>query len=217
MKNTLAENMLRFGVKNLSESDVKKIEESLLTEGEIDLMSMPEVKDATAHFKKSWINRILKPNYVLGQYYLKTTKAANFERDYRYMGITIGFKSANYRGVIVPIPDTTMGGVWSFEGEVAAFENGKSFTFSKLTWDTYPIQIDPRISAKGAADGINEVFNQIPLRDLQTMYNASKGKPSFDKQIATFKNAAMTKSSTISFAQQVAPLLSGTAKAFYGV
>ena len=34
MKNTLAENMLRFGVKNLSKSDVKKINESsLLTEG----------------------------------------------------------------------------------------------------------------------------------------------------------------------------------------
>jgi hypothetical protein len=34
MKNTLAENMLRFGVKNLSNSDVKKINESsLLTEG----------------------------------------------------------------------------------------------------------------------------------------------------------------------------------------
>ncbi len=32
MKNTLAENMLRFGVKNLSKSDVKKINESLLTE-----------------------------------------------------------------------------------------------------------------------------------------------------------------------------------------
>ena len=32
MKNTLAENMLRFGVKNLSESDVKKIEESTLNE-----------------------------------------------------------------------------------------------------------------------------------------------------------------------------------------
>jgi hypothetical protein len=32
MKNTLAENMLRFGVKNLSELDVKKINESLLTE-----------------------------------------------------------------------------------------------------------------------------------------------------------------------------------------
>jgi hypothetical protein len=36
MKNTLAENMLRFGVKNLSESDVKKIEESLLTEAFTD-------------------------------------------------------------------------------------------------------------------------------------------------------------------------------------
>jgi hypothetical protein len=34
MKNILAENMLRFGVKNLSKSDVKKINESsLLTEG----------------------------------------------------------------------------------------------------------------------------------------------------------------------------------------
>ena len=32
MKNILAENMLRFGVKNLSESNVKKIEESLLKE-----------------------------------------------------------------------------------------------------------------------------------------------------------------------------------------
>jgi hypothetical protein len=32
MKNTLAENMLRFGVKNLSESDVKKISEASLTE-----------------------------------------------------------------------------------------------------------------------------------------------------------------------------------------
>ena len=32
MKNTLAENMLRFGVKNLQESDIKKIEESTLDE-----------------------------------------------------------------------------------------------------------------------------------------------------------------------------------------
>lgn len=32
MKNTLAENMMRFGVKNLSESDIKKIEETVLTE-----------------------------------------------------------------------------------------------------------------------------------------------------------------------------------------
>jgi hypothetical protein len=32
MKNKLAENMLRFGVKNLQESDIKKIEEVVLTE-----------------------------------------------------------------------------------------------------------------------------------------------------------------------------------------
>ena len=32
MKNTLAENMLRFGVKNLKESDIKKIKKSILSE-----------------------------------------------------------------------------------------------------------------------------------------------------------------------------------------
>jgi len=32
MKHTLAENMIRFGVKNLKESDIKKIEESVLNE-----------------------------------------------------------------------------------------------------------------------------------------------------------------------------------------
>jgi hypothetical protein len=217
MKNILAENMLRFGVKNLQESDIKRIEESLLTEAEIDLKSMPEVKAAAAYFKKAWTSRISKPNYVLGQYYLKSTQAANFERDYRYMGIVVGFKSANFRGVILPVPDLTMGGSWTFEGEVASFENGIPFTFSRLTWDTAPLQIDPKISEQGAAAGINEMFNQIPLRDLQTMYNVSKSKPNFDKQIATFKNAAVANSTAIPFAKRLAPLLSGSAKAFYGV
>jgi hypothetical protein len=36
MKNILAENMLRFGVKNLSELDIKNIEESVLTEAFTD-------------------------------------------------------------------------------------------------------------------------------------------------------------------------------------
>lgn len=36
MKNTLAENMLRFGVKNLSESDITKIEESIINEAFTD-------------------------------------------------------------------------------------------------------------------------------------------------------------------------------------
>jgi hypothetical protein len=36
MKNKLAENMLRFGVKNLQESDIKKIEEAVLNEVNIN-------------------------------------------------------------------------------------------------------------------------------------------------------------------------------------
>jgi hypothetical protein len=39
MKNKLAENMLRFGVKNLKADDVKKIEESVLTEAFKDEMT----------------------------------------------------------------------------------------------------------------------------------------------------------------------------------
>jgi hypothetical protein len=218
MKNILAENMLRFGVKNLKESDVKRIEESLLTEAEIDLKSMPEVKAAAAYFKKAWISRIPKPNYVLGEYYLQSTQAAaNFERDYRYAGRVVGFKSANFGGVIIPIPDLTGVGRWVFEGEVAAFENGRPFTFSTLYWNTAPVQVEAAISDKDAAAAINEMFNKIPLRDLQTMYNVSKLKPIFDKQIATFKNAAVAKSTAIRFAKRLAPLLSGSAKAFYGV
>jgi len=47
MKNILAENMLRFGVKNLSESDVKNIEESVLTEAFTDSNGIvwPHFKD----------------------------------------------------------------------------------------------------------------------------------------------------------------------------
>jgi hypothetical protein len=48
MKNILAENMLRFGVKNLSESDITKIEKSVLTEAftDSDGYTYPNIKDA---------------------------------------------------------------------------------------------------------------------------------------------------------------------------
>jgi hypothetical protein len=50
MKNKLAENMLRFGVKNLKEEDVKKIEESVLTEAFTDPTGIvwPWFKDQTS-------------------------------------------------------------------------------------------------------------------------------------------------------------------------
>lgn len=50
MKNILAENMLRFGVKNLSESDITKIEETILTEAFTDQYGIvwPWFKDQTS-------------------------------------------------------------------------------------------------------------------------------------------------------------------------
>jgi hypothetical protein len=211
MKNTLAENMLRFGVKNLSESDIKKIEESLLTEGEIDLKTMPQVAAATKFFKDAWIKNVPKPNYVLGEYYLKSYDARK-PGDYRYAGKVIGFKFANYNGVIIPVPDTTIGGYWAFEGDVTT---GDKFQFSTLNWDTRRLEIDPRIKPAAAAASINDFFSEIPLRDLQTMYNAAKLKSKFDTNIAYFKSAASPTQDAMAI--QIKPLLKGNAKAFFGV
>lgn len=52
MKNTLAENLLRFGVKNLSKSDVKKIEEQTLDEA-------PSA-DGMWNIEEKWINLFVK-------------------------------------------------------------------------------------------------------------------------------------------------------------
>jgi hypothetical protein len=49
MKNILAENLLRFGVKNLKDHDVQKIQESLLTEQ--DMANNPDFAAASKAFK----------------------------------------------------------------------------------------------------------------------------------------------------------------------
>lgn len=51
MKNILAENMMRFGVKNLSESDVKRIEESLLSEQTEPIQPYAQINPNSWKFK----------------------------------------------------------------------------------------------------------------------------------------------------------------------
>ena len=70
MKNILAENMLRFGVKNLNESDVEKLHQTSLTEDDVASK-----------------NQIAAPNYwidkmeVLGGGSTKQYNFTNFEKD----------------------------------------------------------------------------------------------------------------------------------------
>jgi len=69
MKNTLAENMLRFGVKNLKADDVKKIEEAVLTEAVInkDLYADPKWKKAIDAVAAKQPEGSMTP-YNVGQY-----------------------------------------------------------------------------------------------------------------------------------------------------
>jgi hypothetical protein len=64
MKNTLAENMLRFGVKNLSESDVKRIQESLTEAPAQGYQPFAELGTPTLTFKSEaiWQSLISKPD-----------------------------------------------------------------------------------------------------------------------------------------------------------
>jgi hypothetical protein len=55
------------------------------------------------------------------------------------------------------------------------------------------------------ANKINAAFNQIPLKDIQAMYAATKNK--YNAQIVAFKASKAP----------VLALLTGNAKAFYGV
>ncbi len=195
--------MMRFGTKNLSESNIRNINKSLLTEGEVDLMKLPQVAAATKFFKAAWDKRVQKPSYILGQYYLKSDRETNFETAYRYMGSVVGFKLARFGTLVLPVPDLYMGGRWQFEGTGA---NGP-IGFSQLMWDTSAITIEPNIKPADAAAWINEVFNQMPLKDIQALYNASPGKPKYDTYIAQLKTATTP----------IKPLLTGNAKAFFGV
>lgn len=225
MKNILAENLLRFGVKNLSDTNQKNLivtsimetinqhglqleihkaltESSMLTEAEIDLLTTPGIDKANKYFQTAYKNRVPNPAYVLGQYYLKSDSPVNYADDMSISGPVYGFVLYTYGTTSLPIISNGASG------------EGGRFTFltrdnkiTSINWDTTKLGMDPRATAKNIADDINIRFNAIPLKDLQTMYNAHPKKANFDQFIATFK------ASTAPFKA----LLTGNAKAFFGV
>ena len=202
MKNTLAENMLRFGVKNLSESDVKKINESaLLTEAVIDLTKDPAAPAASKFFAASWAKNVPQPNYQMGQYYLKTT-APKTEESQIYRGKVLAFKSSTYGTVnlpTLPMVDSGFGGDYDWDSV--------SKRFLSLTYAiNEPTAMAP-LKANQYGDDINIRFNQIPLANLQAMYAASPKKATYDTFIAAFKTSK----------SPIIPFLKGNAKAFFGV
>ena len=205
MKNILAENMIRFGVKNLQESDIKRIEESLLTEAAVDLSKDPRLTKTFQAINAQIEKGIKMPRALMGQYLIMFDKPQNFDPAVQVSGKVLAFQAMPYPGVgnLPSLPDYTSG----FGGN-----------FSWRLTDPVPYRIendltipsfDKSIQPAAIANTINQTMAPIDIKTLQAMYAAHPNKAKYDAAIAAFK--ANPNSS------QVLAALTGNAKAFYAV
>lgn len=91
MKNTLAENMIRFGVKNLQKSDIKKIEEAVLNEQISNLEAAfqdPRIKQTSEPSQQNqiiWQNLIsYYSSGIIGKQAVGWAKTAQFGAQYNF-------------------------------------------------------------------------------------------------------------------------------------
>lgn len=195
MKNTLAENMLRFGTKNLSESFKQR-----LTEAVVDLMKDPAAPGTLKALQSQYAKGNMAPAAVMGAYYLIARKDLSNATILR--GKVGGLNGKGIGGVgTIPVPASTL------NGEGGEFELGptQGGLWTKLTYDN--AQLSMPADAKGIANELNKVCNEYPIAVLQSMLNAHPKKVAYQQAIAAFKASASA----------IKPLLTGNAKAFYGV
>ena len=215
MKNTLSENMMRFGTKNLSELAqkeliVKSIMETInqhglhgavkqrLTEGAIDLTNNPAAPVAAKVLQSQYAKGIVAPTAVMGQYYLKTRK--DLSSGVLLRGEVGGINGFVAGGILLPIPSALS------IGEGGSFDLSLNpVKFDKLTSPNPPMAL-PKTEA-GIADSLNKAFNEYPLASLQAMFAAHPKKAAFQTAMATFKAST----------SELKSLLTGNAKAFFGV
>ena len=175
-----------------------------LMEDRVELMGMPQVKAAAKFFKDAYDKEVPTPSYILGQYLLKTNPGTDFNKGSNYEGNVLGFGLARFGTMSIPIlPLAEEGGYFVFDSS-----SNPSYPprFKDLWWDNEPFAYMPKDSA-GMATRINNAFNRLQLKDIQTIYNATKGKENYDAAIAQFKASN----------SPLKALLTGNAKAFYGV
>jgi len=196
MKNTLAENMLRFGVKNLKADDVKKIEQAVLTEAVInkDLYADPKWKKAIDAVAAKQPEGSMTP-YNVGQYIFVPTDPSG-------KGIITTF-TTGYYGLpfLNPLND--------------AYGRYKDLEYASIDVVQAAADINTKAPAINIyAKQLNDSFNKLPLAILQAAYANNPSKATYDKMIATFKNTvAQTQPGTRSAQQTLAASLTGNAKA----
>ena len=208
MKNNLAENMLRFGVKNLSQSDIEKINETVLTEVDrvIDLSTDPRIPKVFASLKAQSKKGIKFPSAIMGQYLIKINNSYDYVNDppQTVDGVVLAFQAAPFPkvGNLPCLPDypRNFGGRFTW-----AYLSNNVPSAGNITYD--PTTQFGESSPAAVASIVNEIMNSIELVTLQTIYNANPNKVKYDAAITAFK-ASPTGKLTME-------MLTGTAKAFY--
>lgn len=195
MKNTLAENMLRFGVKNLHELDVKKIQESLLTEA-TDLM--PKLgKEFTANMIATLKKHPGKVRFYFGNglYYVEgrqdlsnewTDDPNDIDLQVPFNGGFTTLTTVNAPGIgivpIVPDPITPDGGA-----QFGEFQwDGRAAKLMSLTYTP----IESKLFAKTAQEslaGLKNLAGDISSVVYSQLYAASPNKTAVDQAIAALK------------------------------
>jgi hypothetical protein len=197
MKNTLAENMLRFGVKNLSESNIKKISESLLTEA-TDLM--PKYgKDFTTQMIATLKRHPAIPRFYFGnnlyyavsrfdisQYWEGETRPNHYTFQAPLNGGFSSLTTISVPGVgIVPIvPDpVSQGG--EFQWDSAA---GKLLS---LTYTPIPGKLENVKTLQDALGGLKSYAGKVSSTVYTQLYSASPMKAQIDQAVAALKTKSV--------------------------
>jgi len=211
MKNILAENMLRFRSKNIAAQEaaaIRKLIEQVTTEIDIK-KTMPKGSAAlSAVFKQNHDNNVAQVTGIIGPYYLVSNRMS----ENGYIGGVFGFGSVNVGGsqrtgvMTLPIPSGTGRFVWHRQ---LPGTNGPGFGEIDFVKPTAKSMTDSNATPASVAEIINELYNEIPLRDLQTIYNNDKNKASYDKMIANFKTRDLERNA------KIVPLLKGNAEKFF--
>ena len=195
MKNILAENMLRFGVKNLSELSKHRLMEAI-----VELIADANAANALKSLKAQIVKGIKLPSVRMGQYYLKVQSNELTDNGQIARGKVVGLHGKVIGGVgTLPVPSNfTL-------NEGGTLEFGINGPWSILNFDTTQLALPSGLPQIAAA--INTACNQCPVAELTAMLASHPKKAVFETGIAAFKASNSA----------IKPLLTGNAKAFYGV
>lgn len=195
MKNKLAENMLRFGVKNLHKADVKKIQEVATLNEQQDIDLLPKYGKI---FQQELLKGIKaqKPQIVFfaGPYYVWTSEPNPITYD-TLDGVTSPVTS-NIIGKFIDLQVETIPAIgpvpmlpgWS-SGYGGMFEYKTGLQGGQMTQIMYSEE-SPVLNIKTTEDALGHIqtnFGKFSPQVIQQLYNISQNKAQIDQAIATLK------------------------------